>query len=1064
MKKFVLFAIASILGTAMVSACPTGTGPPTVQKTVCDTMANAGHVKDSLWKLTGLSVKNDTVTGNFRQIGSGWAYANNTDSLATKKYARSITGVSHLDSLYVRNAIHDSLTAGNGNWSTDIINANAAVIGSSLKLLYPEVNGFLFVHGASSGLVDSVAQTVGYGNVVLKSYADSIAGALGATIQNNADSLFDTLFANHTAPNVAGIAGYIPGGGGSPFGVVYPVTGDGSVTLSNSPTATGLFTVTGKETVTDTTFLGNISPSLTKGYLTVAHNINNHHINFDEIRDLSSVNPDTDGTLFDAFDVSYNYNGPYSSEHLAGYQSRIRFNGSDTLNNTWAFYDRPEFTGGGRIINRYAFKALDPGGYDTLENNYGFYADQMTYGKHNWAIWTDGTTPSFFGGTVNANGGYNANTRTLFTSPGLFNTKVTSTNQYGGMGILDPTESKGWDLFAQYGSDSIFHVQAAGESNPVFSVEVPTKMTSTLAVGGSNQSIFSTTSKLTIDGGTALTISSVGTHGAQFPIQALYESGGTQAAPTASQNTKAIGEFAFVGHNGTGYSLAGGLYAKADGNWSGSNQGVKIGLEYVPNGATIATDAFIIHADTFEVPLKLKFGALGTGCLTSTAGVIGTTACGTTTGADIHDSLTAGTGDWSAHTLTLSSDLTSTGTVTGDRVSSNRQTTFGSHNFGNDTIDLALKVGGRSTTTAKAYFGLADPTAPISSTDSIEWAGNGTGGFGMYAFGNAALIKMGRMGGTFASPTATTNGNTGLDFQTCIDTASGTGKVMCNPAIITSMLGTASPTNRGQAFTLFLTDSNSTTLSANLRLANRRWNFNGATDIVGTQFHFNGNAQIESTLVVKSLATAGADTFLVTGSTGTIHKAFSTGSGPGTGTSGRVARWATTTTLGSGSLEDNGTDADALGDFGVAGTTTLGGGFTVSSSGTQMQFPAEGGSIYSHVGGADGRIIMGGGYDSTNGAYVRVSANNEGGSGLGGQIEIKGVFINSISDDFNYQDASNNPIYEATLGDFDIYSGTTTIHSSTVALPSFAGLACIDASTHTLYAGNNTGVGVPCSH
>lgn len=112
--------------------------------------------------------------------------------------------------------------------------------------------------------------------------------------------------------------------------------------------------------------------------------------------------------------------------------------------------------------------------------------------------------------------------------------------------------------------------------------------------------------------------------------------------------------------------------------------------------------------------------------------------------------------------ITLSGDLTSLGTVTGDRVSSNRQTTFGSHNFGNDTIDLVLKVSGHikssGTDTAANYYASGNLTAgnTLNATEGLAINGsaatiNSTGDITGKSIninsGNAEIDNTGRISG-----------------------------------------------------------------------------------------------------------------------------------------------------------------------------------------------------------------------------------------------------------------------------------------------------------------------------
>lgn len=87
MKKFFVFVAFSILGTVAFSACPTGGGPPTVQKTVCDSLNGRGLGGDSNAVFKHLKV----LGGDTSARVSGWLFiGTGPDSAATKAYARSI--------------------------------------------------------------------------------------------------------------------------------------------------------------------------------------------------------------------------------------------------------------------------------------------------------------------------------------------------------------------------------------------------------------------------------------------------------------------------------------------------------------------------------------------------------------------------------------------------------------------------------------------------------------------------------------------------------------------------------------------------------------------------------------------------------------------------------------------------------------------------------------------------------------------------------------------------------------------------------------------------------------
>jgi len=74
---------------------------------------------------------------------------------------------------------------------------------------------------------------------------------------------------------------------------------------------------------------------------------------------------------------------------------------------------------------------------------------------------------------------------------------------------------------------------------------------------------------------------------------------GTQASPTAVTDGKSLFAFGARGHDGTSFSAGnkGVLLFKADGDWTGSNNGVDFSIALTPNGSTSRAEVFKITSD-----------------------------------------------------------------------------------------------------------------------------------------------------------------------------------------------------------------------------------------------------------------------------------------------------------------------------------------------------------------------------------------------------------------------------------------------------------------------------------
>lgn len=141
--------------------------------------------------------------------------------------------------------------------------------------------------------------------------------------------------------------------------------------------------------------------------LFVSSVINWASINFDNIRDLSVISPQDNTTAFSSYDTSVQATGTNNYDHLSGYQDRILFLSSGTLNNQWSFYSQPTFSGG-TVTDRYAVRVRDPLGVGVLTNNYGLFVEALSRGSNNYGVYVTGPTPSYLGGPTTVVGSLSA--------------------------------------------------------------------------------------------------------------------------------------------------------------------------------------------------------------------------------------------------------------------------------------------------------------------------------------------------------------------------------------------------------------------------------------------------------------------------------------------------------------------------------------------------------------------------------------------------------------------------------------------------------------------------------
>lgn len=115
----------------------------------------------------------------------------------------------------------------------------------------------------------------------------------------------------------------------------------------------------------------------------------------------STINhPLAAGEAYATYDDLSTTSGTANQNHVVSYQARATHASSGTLDNLYGAYMFPT-NNGGAITNRYGMVVADIGGVGTVTNNYGLYVSSLTRGATlNYAVYTDGTTKSYFGGNV----------------------------------------------------------------------------------------------------------------------------------------------------------------------------------------------------------------------------------------------------------------------------------------------------------------------------------------------------------------------------------------------------------------------------------------------------------------------------------------------------------------------------------------------------------------------------------------------------------------------------------------------------------------------------------------
>jgi hypothetical protein len=121
-------------------------------------------------------------------------------------------------------------------------------------------------------------------------------------------------------------------------------------------------------------------------------------------RDEQTYTATVAGKSYCSYDSAPVMEGSLDYDHHISFQARPVFNGSGLLDRIIGFSSimAASNTGGGHITNvfHYRVKTGISGGAD---NQYGLYVPELTGATNNYAVCTEGATPSYFGGDVSFN-------------------------------------------------------------------------------------------------------------------------------------------------------------------------------------------------------------------------------------------------------------------------------------------------------------------------------------------------------------------------------------------------------------------------------------------------------------------------------------------------------------------------------------------------------------------------------------------------------------------------------------------------------------------------------------
>jgi hypothetical protein len=274
------------------------------------------------------------------------------------------------------------------------------------------------------------------------------------------------------------------------------------------------------------------------------------------------------GYAIASFDCAVNIDGSGSYGHLAAHKSVPIFTGGGTTATLYNFYSGMNIANGTNVTTVYNnYVGYATGGTGNVTTNYGYYCVELNVGTARWAVYTAGTTKSYFGGTIGIGNNTVADLTNLLTlgkagtlagtlaiahgTTGYVTFNTTNTNPTGTIrlniegsvyvtslnvinkltvgGLIDPT---GLVLTAQASHPNATDIHTLWEKtdgNLFYGVGTLVRTKNTISGAGTadlerNSSVFANTSSGSAWNGTLLTVGGVNIGSYPLQINASYNS------------------------------------------------------------------------------------------------------------------------------------------------------------------------------------------------------------------------------------------------------------------------------------------------------------------------------------------------------------------------------------------------------------------------------------------------------------------------------------------------------------------------------------------------------------
>lgn len=103
---------------------------------------------------------------------------------------------------------------------------------------------------------------------------------------------------------------------------------------------------------------------------------------------------------YNSYDARATLSGTSDYNHYAAFQAAPTYSSVGNMSTYYGFYSLPTISSG-TVTTSFGVAVVDPVGAGAVVNNYGLYVGSLIKGSvRNYAIYTEGTTKSYFGGNV----------------------------------------------------------------------------------------------------------------------------------------------------------------------------------------------------------------------------------------------------------------------------------------------------------------------------------------------------------------------------------------------------------------------------------------------------------------------------------------------------------------------------------------------------------------------------------------------------------------------------------------------------------------------------------------